>query len=261
MTSPPSDRPLFDDPAAYDAFMGRYSLPLAREFVAVAGVQPGERILDVGCGPGALAATLAAIVGAERVSAIEPSEPFAEAARLRVPGADVHAIPAEELPFEDATFDRALSQLVFHFVADPVAAASEMARVTRPGGIVAACVWDATGGMTMFRAYWDAVVAVGAGTRDERERFGGGPGQLAGLWRDIGLRDVTDGSIEISAGYRDFDDLWDSFLGGAGPIGVHAAALDDDRRAAVRESLHRSIGSPDGPFGLTARAWCATGVV
>jgi SAM-dependent methyltransferase len=261
MTSPASDRPLFEDPAAYDHFMGRYSRPLSQELIRASGVRPGDRVLDVGCGPGALATALAAVVGAGRICAVEPSEPFAVAARERVPGADVRAIPAESLPWADGEFDCALSQLVFQFVSDPAAAASEMARVTRPGGTVTACVWDATGGMTMFRSYWDAVVAAGAGTRDDRERFGGSPGQLAELWGRVGLRDVESGALEVEAPYRDVDELWDSFLGGAGPIGVHATALDDDAQAAVREALHRAVGSPDGPFSLPARAWYAKGVV
>ena len=252
---------MFEDVPAYANFLGRYSEPLADEFVRAAGVRHGERILDVGCGPGALATRLAEIVGAEQVAAIEPSESFAEACRALVPGADVQVGPAEALPFGDDTFDRSLSQLVFHFVDDPVAAVGEMARVTRPGGTVAACVWDATGGMTMIRSYWDAARVADANPPDEIERFGGRQGQLAELWREAGLREVTDGVLEVSAAYRDFDELWESFVGGVGPVGVHALSLDSDGREAVRRALNERIGSPDGPFSLPARAWYATGVV
>lgn len=252
---------MFEDADAYGRFMGRFSVPLAQEFIHAAGVSAGERILDVGAGPGALASALAEIVGAEQVSAVEPSEPFAEACRAKVPGADVHVGPAEALPFGDETFDRSLSQLVFHFVADPVVAAAEMARVTRPGGTVAACVWDATGGMTMIRAYWDAAREVDRDPPDEIERFGGRRGELVQLWSDTGLRDVVDGELNVSAGYRDFDELWDGFLGGVGPVGVHALSLDGERREVMRDALHRRVGSPEGPFELTARAWYAAGIV
>jgi hypothetical protein len=135
-----------------------------------------------------------------------------------------------------------------------------MARVTRPGGRVAACVWDMTGGMTMIRAFWDAVRAVGSSEPGETERFGGRPGQLAGLWRDAGLREVEDEVLTVSVDYPDFAELWESFLGASGPIGVRVASLDESRRDAVAAGLHERLGSPDGPFTLTAKAWYAAGI-
>src|SRR5262245_36954807 len=197
MTSPASDRPLFVNASSYEVFMGRYSDPLSYEFAREAGVCAGEHVLDVGCGTGALTTVLAGIVGAEQVAGVDPSEPFVEACRARVPGADIRLGPAEHLPFEDVSFDRTLSQLVFHFVSDPAASAAEMVRVTRPGGLVAACVWDMTGGMQMIRAYWDAARKVDASAPDEARQFGTQPGQLAKLWRDTGLRDVTDGTLTV----------------------------------------------------------------
>ena len=256
-----SDPDLFRKPDAYEKFMGRYSRPLAHEFALAAAVGPSERVLDVGCGTGALAAALAAIVGQEHVAGVDPSEPFVEQTRESLPGADVRVGPAEALPFGDDEFDRALSQLVFHFVDDPAAAVAEMARVTRPGGLVAACVWDFTGGMRMMRGFWDAARATDPAAPDEAERFGGGPGQLARLWRESGLRDVVDSSLTVSTRYHDFDELWDSFLGGVGPVGVYAASLDGEMREAVRHAFRRNIGSPVGAFDLAAVAWCATGIV
>src|SRR6266545_6552936 len=237
MTSPGSDQTFFQSVDAYERFMGRYSHPLAHEFARDAGVAVGERVLDVGCGTGALTIVLAELVGPDLVAAADPSEPFVEECRVRVPGADVRVGPAEALPFGDGTFDRALAQLVFHFVGDPVAAAGEMARVTRPGGRVAACVWDFTGGMTMLRAYWDAAREIDPNAPDEIERFGGRPGELATMLRDAGLREVTDGALTVSSQHRDFDELWDSFLGGVGPVGAHASSLEEPRREAVREAL------------------------
>ena len=261
MTSPDSEPAMFANASAYQRFMGRYSDKLSHEFARAAGVGPGQHVIDVGCGSGALTVVLAEIVGAENVAGVDPSEPFVAEARTRVPGADLRVGPAESLPFEDATFDAALSQLVFHFVQDPAKSVAEMRRVTRPGGRVAACVWDMTGGMTMLRSYWDAAREAGATGPDEIERFGGRPGQVAQLWRDAGLRDVVDESLTVSADYEDFDELWTSFLGAAGPVGAHAVSLDEQQAAAVSAALHRRVGSPDGPFTLTASAWYAAGVV
>src|SRR4051812_41713679 len=209
MTSPPSN--FFSNADAYDCFMGRYSRVLAPEFARAAGVASGQRVLDVGCGPGALTSVLASIVGADHVAAADPTEPFVDQCRLSVPGADVRLAPAEALPFEAESFDRTLAQLVFHFVSDPIAAAGEMKRVTRAGGKVAACVWDMTGGMTMIRTYWEAAREVDPAAPAETERFGGKPGQVADLWRAAGLRDVEETSLRVSTRYQDFDELWQSF--------------------------------------------------
>jgi SAM-dependent methyltransferase len=252
---------MFADASAYQRFMGRYSDRLAHEFARTAGVSPGERVVDVGCGTGALTVVLADLVGPDHVAGADPSEPFVEQARARIPGADLRVASAEALPFDDDTFDVALSQLVFHFVSDPAASVREMARVTRPGGRVAACVWDMTGGMTMIRAFWDATRATGSSEPGETERFGGRPGQLAGLWREAGLRDVEDSVLTVSTDYADFDELWQSFLGASGPIGAHVASLDDAQRQALENALHARLGSPEGPFTLTAAAWLAAGVV
>jgi SAM-dependent methyltransferase len=263
MTSPAADKPsFFTNADAYQQFMGRYSDQLAPELAGAVEIAAGQRVLDVGCGAGALTAVLADIVGAENVAGADPSEPFVEAARARVPGADLRVGPAESLPFEDGVFDAALAQLVFHFVADPPRAAAEMKRVTREGGRVATCSWDSTGGMTMLHAYWAAVRSVDpAAPDDEALRFGTHPGELAALWRETGFRDVVDDSITVSARYDSFDELWRAYLGGVGPIGVHAQSLDAATRDKVAAALHERVGSPDGPFELTARAWYTAGTV
>lgn len=260
MTSPASDRPMFADADAYQQLMGRYSDRLAPELAAAAGVEAGQRVLDVGCGPGALTAVLAGIAGAENVAGADPSEPFVEATRGRVPGSDIRVGPAEVLPFEDGSFDRTLAQLVFHFVSDPAASAAEMARVTRPGGRVAACVWDMTGGMTLIRAYWDAAHELDPGAPGEDKRFGGLPGQLSELFGAAGLSDVADVDLTVSSRYEDFAELWSSLTGGVGPIGLHAAGLGEQEQE-VADALHRRLGSPEGAFELSARAWCAVGTV
>ena len=141
---------------AYDRFMGRYSSLLAPLFASFSAVAAGQRVLDVGCGPGALTAELVRRVGPATVTAVDPSERFVAAARQRQPMVNVRRAAAEQLPFEDRVFDAALAQLVVHFMADPVAGLREMGRVTRSGGVVAACVWDHAGGKGPVSTFWAA---------------------------------------------------------------------------------------------------------
>lgn len=141
---------------AYDRHVGRYGEQLAAALIEFAGVMPGMRALDVGCGPGALTSRARGAPGSgERVRA-DPSEPFAQTCRARVPGVEVVVAGAEALPFADGSFDAVLSQLVVNFMSDPEAGVREMARVSRSGGVVASCVWDYAGEMTLLRAFWDA---------------------------------------------------------------------------------------------------------
>lgn len=245
---------------SYDRFMGRYSAPLAVAFWDALGIGAGQDVLDVGCGPGALTAELVRRLGSEHVTAIDPSESFVDACRARHPGVDVRLGRAEKLPYENARFDAALSQLVLHFVSDPEAAAGEMRRVVRPGGPVAASVWDLADGMTMLRVFWDAARVIEPSAPDEAEtrRFGR-EGEIAELFRAAGFSDVTEGALHVGVEYRDFDDLWQPFLTATGPAGAFVASLDDDRRDRLREEMHMRLDSPEGPLTLTARAWYATG--
>ena len=247
----------------YDRFVGRYSEALGRALAEKAGVRPGMRALAVGAGTGKLAGVLAEILGEENVAAVDPSEPFAAALAERFPAAEVQQGAAEELPFEDATFDAVFAQLVVNFLTDPEQGAAEMARVARGGGTVAAAVWDYRGEMTMLTTFWEAAAAVderGAAARDERTRMRFGEREeLVELWAGAGLRDVVGGEIVVSAAYEDFGDLWDPFLAGVGPAGDFAVSLEPDEQAAMREEYRRLLGSPEGPFELQARAWYAVG--
>jgi SAM-dependent methyltransferase len=245
---------------AYDAFMGRYADRLAPLLIGFAGVQPGEAVLDVGCGPGSLTEALGAQVGAERVAAVDPSEPFAAATAERVPSADVRVGAAESLPWPDDTFDAALAQLVVNFMSDADAGIAEMRRVVRPGGSVAACTWDYSGGMTMLRTFWDAALALDSDVPDEARtmRFHT-TGDLREVWLGAGLADVETDALVVEAAYRDFDDFWDPFTAGVGPAGAYAMSLDQDRRAALREECRRRLGHPEGAFTLSATAWAIRG--
>src|SRR5437868_8755338 len=173
---------------AYDRFMGRYSVLLSPQLTDFAGVGAGQRVLDVGCGPGALTAEL--VARAASVTAVDPSEPFVTAARERNPGVEVQLASAEDLPFPDDGFDAALAQLVVHFMADPVAGLAEMARVTRPGGVVAASVWDHAGGRTPISVFWRAALELDPTARDESHLAGARSGDLTKLFDAAGLENV-----------------------------------------------------------------------
>jgi SAM-dependent methyltransferase len=223
------------------------------------------RALDVGCGPGALMSALAERLGAPNVAGADPSEPFVEACRARVPGAEVVVAAAEALPFPDDQFDAALSQLVVNFMDDPEAGVGEMARVTRPGGVVASAVWDYGGEMTLLRAFWDAAREIdpegGAAADESAVMRWSGEGELAELWERVGLANVRFGELTARASYEDFEDLWWPLPTGVGPAGAYTKSLDDEGRAALHDALRRRLGVGDEPFELTARAWAAVGTV
>jgi SAM-dependent methyltransferase len=248
---------------AYDRHVGRYGAGLAEGLIAAAHVRRGQRALDVGSGPGVLARPLVEVLGAENVAAVDPSEPFVAALRERLPGVEAHVATAERLPFEDGSFDAALAQLVVNFMTDPELGVSEMRRVVKSGGVVAACVWDYAGEMTLLRSFWDAAAALdteGATARDERTtmRFARS-GELAELWRDAGMNDIQDGELVVGADYESFADLWEPFAAGVGPAGAYAATLDQGRQRELRDEYRSRLGAPQGPFRLTARAWYVTG--
>jgi SAM-dependent methyltransferase len=245
---------------AYDAFMGRNADLLAPRLIAFAGVQPDDRVLDVGCGPGSLTEPLAELVGPEHVAAIDPSESFAAANAERVPGADVQVGGAESLPWPADSFDAALAQLVVNFMSDADAGVAEMRRVVRPGGAVAACTWDYSGGMTMLRTFWDAALSLDPEAPDEsRTMRYNDLDVLRELWLRVGLEAVENDTLVVEASYRDFDDYWDPFTGGVGPAGAYVSSLEPDRREALREECRRRLGNPDGPFTLSATAWAVKG--
>lgn len=248
--------------AAYDAFMGRYSRPLAVEFADLAGVRSGQQALDVGCGPGALTRVFVERLGAAAVAACDPSAPFVEECAREFPGADVRMAPAEELPFEDDRFDAAAAQLVLHFVSRPEVAATEMRRVVRAGGTIAACVWDFDGGMEMLRRFWDAALTLDPAAPDQSRtaRFGRA-GEITDLFAEAGLVDATEHTISVAVTYRDFDELWSGFLLGVGSAGTYCASLPLERRDALRDELLVGLGSVTGPFELSAIARAAVATV
>ena len=244
---------------AYDRFMGRYSRQLSPQLADLAGLGGRQRVLDVGCGPGALTAELVTRVGAAAVSAVDPSEPFVDAARSRNPGVRVVQASAERLPFPDGTFDAALAQLVVHFMPDPVAGLAEMARVTRRDGVVAACVWDHGGGHGPLRVFWEAARELDPEVKDESQLAGAREGHLAELFAAAGLRAVDEATLSASLEHPTFDEWWEPYTDGVGPAGSYLASLDPDRRTDLRERCRAML--PDEPFVLTSWAWAARGLV
>lgn len=253
---------MFRTPAtAYDRWVGRYSGALAAKLVEAAGGAHG-RVLDVGCGPGALTTVLAAAVGPANVVAVDPSPEFAAACRTRNPGVDVREGAAEHLELEEDAFDATFSQLVVNFLRDAHQGLREMRRVTRPGGVVAAAVWDYRGEMVLLRRFWDAALALDPEAADEGASMPyATPEALEALWRETGLEHVAVTSATVDAGYDGFDDLWAPLEQGVGPAGAHVIALDRRARAALRAEVRDRLGVGDQPFRLSGRAWIATGTV
>lgn len=238
---------------AYDRFMGRYSRHLAPQMADLGDVAAGQRALDVGCGPGALTSELVARLGAASVAAVDPSPPFVEAARERHPGVDVREASADALPFDDGAFDTALAQLVVHFMPDPVAGLREMARVTRPGGVVVACVWDHAGGEGPLGAFWNAVRELDPTAHDESDLPGARRGHLQQLFEAAGLHDVEETSLDSRVEHPTFEDWWEPFTLGVGPAGGYVARLEEPDRS--RLAAHCEELLPAAPFEVAASAW------
>lgn len=242
---------------AYGMYMGRYAEPLADAFVRLVGPRPGQQALDVGCGPGAMTDRLVQVLGAESVTAIDPSASFVDAVGERCPGVDVRRGVAQELPFADDAFDLAIAQLVVHFMPDPVAGLREMARVTRSGGVVAASVWDNGGGRGPLATFWRAARDVHTDVPDETGLPGTREGHLAELFQAAGLQDIEASAVEVSSSYASFEEWWGPFSLGVGSAGDYVARLDPDARGALEDRCRELL--PDGPFDVKVAAWVALG--
>jgi SAM-dependent methyltransferase len=261
--TPPGGAKAFDvDPADYDRFVGRYGRRVAQLFLRSIGAYPGQRGLDVGCGTGALTYEMAQLFGPENTRAIDPLPQFVEATRKRCWGVEVTQGTVEELPYPDDQFDIVMAQLVIDDLEDPRAAVLEMQRVARPGGTVAACVWDAAGDMTLIRTFWDAAIALdpdGAGPLDPGKKMLTTQHRLGQLWRSCGFGAVSLGHVDVGAFYKDFDELWNPFKKGVGVSGTYAASLDAEAQEALKAEFYKRLGSPTEFFELTARAWWVAG--
>jgi SAM-dependent methyltransferase len=251
--------------AAYERYVGRWSRRVAELFVRRLGVPTGRRWLDVGCGTGALTATVLRLSSPSEVHGVDPSDGFLALAGRQVedPRVRFSAGEARALPFPDGRFDAVVSGLVLNFVPEPAVGVGELARVAAPGGVVAAYLWDYADGMEMIRYFWEAATALdpAAAEQDERRRFPlCHPEPLHSLWTGAGLTGVAVEPIEVPTRFRDLDDYWAPFLGGQGPAPGYVSTLDDDRRAALHALLcERLPVAADGSITLSARAWGVRG--
>lgn len=251
---------MFDVAAeAYDSFMGRYSAPLAPLFCDFAGVDNEQHVLDVGCGPGALIAELVRRLGSAAVSAVDPSQSFVEAVRARHPDVDVRRASAEQLPFAENEFDASLAQLVVHFMDNPLVGLREMARVTGPGGVVAACVWDHAGGQGPLSGFWEAARELDPGVNDESQLAGAREGHLAVLLEHVRLREVEETMLSVNVEHTSFEEWWQPFTFGVGPAGAYLATLDEVHQQRLRELCRER--SPREGLTVSAGAWAARGLV
>jgi len=259
---------MFGDAEAYERFMGRWSRMVAPLLVDFAGFPDQGGVLDVGSGTGALAFAIAARKSRVRVLGIDPSKEYVAYAASKNSFHDrakFETGDAQQMRFGDATFDAALSLLVFNFIPDAKKALAETRRVTRPGGSISAAVWDYGGRMEMLRAFWDAAGRLDSQAErlDEKHMPLCREGELAHLWKEGGLEKVQERPIDIEMRFASFADYWEPFLLGQGPAGSYVRHLDRNRLEALRSEVKRrlKVAREEAPLALPARVWAVTGTV
>ena len=259
---------MFGDAEAYERFMGRWSRLVAPGLVEFTGVPDGGRVLDVGSGTGSLAFTIALRKPHVHLLGVDPSTEYVAYAKSKNRFLDrvtFEAGDAQQLHFPDASYDAALSLLVFNFIPDPRKALGEVRRVTKPGGKISAAVWDYGGRMGMLRTFWDAAVSLDANadSLDEKHMPLCRARELSGLWAQGGMERVDEQPIEISMKFASFGDYWDPFLLGQGPAGSFVRRMEREKLQALRSEVKRrlSITSESAPFELPGRVWAVCGTV
>ena len=253
--------------AAYEPYVGRWSRRVAPKFLAWLNIPAQSTWLDVGCGTGALSQTILEYASPQAVKGIDRSEGFVQYAREKVadPRVQFEVGDAQAIPDGNATVDAAVSGLVLNFVPEPQRMVSEMARVTKPGGMVALYVWDYADKMQLMRYFWDAAAALDPAAQafDEGKRFPlCQPEPLVALFKAAGLSEVEVISIDIPTDFVNFDDYWTPFLGGQGSAPGYNMSLNQEQRSALREHLRATLPmETDGSIHLIARAWAVRGSV
>ncbi len=258
---------MFQNAADYERFMGRWSRLIAPAFLTFTGIPGQGRILDVGSGTGSLAFEIGKRFPQARILAIDPSEEYISYAKTNNPFPDritFRVDDAQKLNLGNASFDSALSMLAFNFIPDPSKALLELGRVTKPGGRIAAAVWDYGDGMRMLRTFWDAAVSVDeqAQSADEKHMPLCREGELRALCKQAGLEDVREQSIEIGMRFQTFADFWEPFLLGQGPAGAFTRRLASSALETLRHNVRRRLNwfAEETPLDLPARAWAVCGL-
>lgn len=251
--------------AAYEAYIGRWSRLAAREFIDWLGVLAGRDWLDAGCGTGALCQSILHLAEPRRLKGIDRSATFIAHSRTHILDDRVsfETADAQALPDAADSYDAVVSGLVLNFIPQPDLTVSEMKRVAKPGGVVAAYVWDYAGKMQLIRHFFDAAAALDpkAADLDEGRRFPlCQPKPLAELFDHAGLHEVSVRAIDVPTVFVDFNDYWSPFLGGQGPAPGYCMSLSEDKRAALRERIRAGLPiSRDGSISMVARAWAVRG--
>jgi SAM-dependent methyltransferase len=251
--------------AAYEAYMGRWSRPLARLFLEWLQPMRSAHWLEIGCGTGALTSSIADLCEPASVIACDPSAAFIEHARKQLSDGPTSLLvaSADDLPHRDSGFDAIVSGLVLNFLPDPGQVLASIRERLRPSGVVAAYVWDYAEGMEFLRRFWDVAAAVEAraAALDEAKRF---PlcrrAALESLFRAAGLTQVRTESLEVTTEFADFDDYWEPFLSGTGPAPSYVVSLNAVARGRLRDQLEQRLAPDrDGRIRLRARAWAVRG--
>ncbi|HEY2987930.1 MAG TPA: methyltransferase domain-containing protein [Candidatus Binatia bacterium] len=253
----------FSNAEAYNRHTGRISRLLAPQFIDFAGVKDGERLLDVGCGTGSLAFVAAALNPRSEIVGIDRSESFIEYDRAQTsePRLRFEVGDALSLPYTDGSFDKSLSLLVVQFIPDVRRAVSEMRRVTRQGGTVAACVWDRDED-DFHTFFWNSAAEISPEAGKMRETRGYVAGQLAGLWVEGGFTGIDETALLLWPEFKSFDEYWKPLVEGQGPAGSYLASLSVDKQLTLRNRVREKVfgAGPDRAFKLRAKAWAVRGV-
>lgn len=255
----------FQNADRYEQLMGRWSRRLAPSLIRFGGLGDGDRVLDMGCGTGSLIFALPDFANVASATGIDLTDAYVAAARARNtdPRLSFDVGDARALPYADSSFDRAFSLLVLHFIPDARKAIEEMRRVVRPGGTIAAAVWDSYGGQPFARILWDIAGVLDPALERPLFRPLTGPGEMEKLWLDLGLRDVEQVSLLIHMEFQSFEDYWAPFASGEGPHGQYVVKLPEEKRDILREHVRRAYvaNRPDGPRSMVSVAWACRGRV
>ncbi len=249
-----NDPIIFNDGAAYERYMGKWSRLVGEAFLDWLAPKPALRWLDVGCGNGAFTEMLVERCASLLIKGIDPSEEQLAYARARPALQDVQFWrgDAMALPFQDHDFDIAVMPLVIFFVSDPAKGVSEMVRVVQPGGTVAAYAWDMSGGGFPYGVLQDELRKLGETVPVPPSPGASRIDTMQNLWRAAGLEAVETREIVVQRTFADFDDYWQTVLGGAS-VGSKIAAMNAQNLALLKSRMRIHL-PPDAGGSIT---YCA----